>query len=44
MNADLKDVIMAIMGLRFVSHRRGFFPGTKEGEGLRNSFYGYYYF
>jgi hypothetical protein len=43
MNANRKDAIMPIMGLRFVSNRRGFFPGAKEGGDLRYSFLGYYY-
>jgi hypothetical protein len=43
MNASLKDAIMPIMGLRFAPNRCSFFPGPKDGEGLRYSFLGYYY-
>jgi hypothetical protein len=44
MSADLKDVIMTVMGRMLVSHPCGFIPGAMEGEDLRYSFTGYYYF
>jgi hypothetical protein len=43
MNADFKDVIITGMGLILVFNSCGFSSMAKKGEGLRQSFYGYYY-
>jgi len=44
MNADLKGGILTAENLIPACNRGGYFPWAKNGEDLRQSFYGGYFF